>query len=87
MSRPPYDWSGFLMHFTLGAFIGALIGLGLNLFYLTPGHIPILLLAFLTNDARVADVVFWALVIGCVGGIYRDRFWFWWLTRRYWPRR
>jgi hypothetical protein len=83
LRREGYDWAGFWLHFALGAIIGALIGLGLSL---TPLSFPLFALSFLTHDATIANVVFSAVVVGCLGGLLRDRLWYAWMNWRRWSR-
>lgn len=83
MKEQGYDWAGFCLHFIIGAIIGGLIGLGLSL---TPLSLPLFVLSFLTHDTTVANVVFSGLVVGCLGGLLRDRLWYAWMNWHRWSR-
>ena len=78
-----YDWVGFALHFTFGACLGALIGLGLHLSGPTT---PLWLPGFLSERSTWADVIGSALVLGVLGGLLRDRLWLGWLQWRPWSR-
>jgi hypothetical protein len=83
VSESRYDWTGFVLHATFGACLGAVLGLGLHLSGPTT---PLWLPGFLTTRSTLEDVIGSAVLLGLLGGVLRNRLWFGWLRWRRWSR-
>jgi len=83
VARSRYDWTGFALHLILGAMLGAVFGLGFRLMRFA---IPLELPAFLSARSTWAEVLGWAIFLGVLGGIFRNKLWFWLMRGHRWSR-